>query len=439
MPSKMCSTQRGQILVLTLGLLTLGAVLLMTVWSAGQVTLTKQRLVDTADAAAWSGALWRARVLNFHAYSNRAMIANEVAIAQAVTLLAWAKYFETLTRQTALVGQLVPPARSVLEAIAQTAHLARQSAELAATIEVPARGAAVVGYNAILQASQELLQLSSGGFGINLVTAEVARATDPRFFAWVLPDPSLQWTRLTERSQTLAQRQRVANLVRASLDRFTSGPRTDEIHTPLPSSCLNFHRLRKRGGTSLSSDLRRWEAADTLSFHHRSLRWFKCRESESIALGWGAVETGVPRHRLESNPGDVALNPRARNQANASMTSIAGYSGFATGRELAFRALSDSQFPRSDLAVVVRVEGPRVATAQNRHLASGRVSPSDRFAGQGAGHMWALAAAEVYFRRPIDADPRTEFASLFNPYWHVRLVAPSSAQQAAAQVAVHAY
>ena len=71
-----------------------------------------------------------------------------------------------------------------------------------------------------------------------------------------------------------------------------------------------------------------------------------------------------------------------------------------------------------------------------RGLASGRMLPPDRFAGDGSPHLWALSAAEVYFRRPADAPARVEYASLFNPYWQVRLAAPTAADRAAALVHV---
>jgi len=47
--------------------------------------------------------------------------------------------------------------------------------------------------------------------------------------------------------------------------------------------------------------------------------------------------------------------------------------------------------------------------------------------------MGAVSAAEVYFRRPPQADMRTEFASLYSPYWQVRLApVPDGFRQAAA-------
>ena len=428
--------QSGQSLVVALGLLLAGCAMLFAMFSAGQVAATKQRLVDTADAAAWSAGLWRARVLNYHAYSNRAILANEVAIAQAVTLLAWAKYFESLTRNAALFATYFPPAEPVLIGAAEAALLASEAAEVAANLEIPARGAVAVGYKEILQTSQEILHLSTQGFGLSMVAAEVARANDPAFFAWVLPDPGAGWLRFTDRATSDTDRRRFADLVLASLDPFTTGPRSEDIRTPIPSLCLNLMRLRKRGATTLSDDMERWEAVDTMSFHVRTLSGLRCRETEAVPLGWGAVEAGSPRRTILGEAGEIGINPRANGLAAASMSSFASYAGIARIRELDYEQLANTLFPTSGLAVVARERGADVPTARNRGLAAGRMMPPDAFAGSNAPHLWALSAAEVYFRRPPDAPARLEYASLFNPYWQARLVAPSIAQRAAAMAYV---
>lgn len=426
------AAQSGQALVIALGLLLAGGALLFVMFSAGQATAAKQRLVDTADAAAWSTGLWRARVMNYHAYSNRAIVAQEAAIAQAVTLLAWSRYFETLARSAAAFGTLFPPAESVLNGVAEAATLARQSAELAASIEIPARGAEGVGYKEILQTSQEILQLSTQGFGASMVAAEIARANDPSYFAWVLPDATNAWRDLTHRSDDPPSRRRFADLVLASLDPFTTGPRSEDIRTPIPSPCLNLMRLRKRGATTLSDDLERWEAVDTMSFHLRTLRGLRCRETEAVPLGWGAAEAGTALGAVLGTEGGIGINPAANALAAASISSFPSYAGIARVRELDYERLADTRFPVADLAVVARQPGNAVATAMSRGLAAGRLQPIDRFAGGTAPHLWALSAARVYFRRPVDAPPRVEYASLFNPYWQVRLASPTAAQRAVA-------
>ena len=430
-------SQAGQSLFVALGLLLAGGAVLFSMFSAGQVAAAKQRLTDTADASAYSAGLWRARVLNYHAYSNRAIIANEVAIAQAVTLVSWARYFETLTRNAAQFATIVPAAEAVLAGVAEAAALASQAAQVAAEIEVPARGAEAVGYKEILQTSQEILHLSTQSFGLSMVAAEVARANDRGLFAWVLPDPGQSWQTFTKRSETEADRQRLANLVVASLDGFTGGPRSDDILTPIPSLCFKLMRMRKRGGTALTPDLQRWEAVDTLSFHLQTLSFFRCRERESIPLGWGAAEAGNEMRSIVQTGNDVWINPRANGLASGAMTGVASYAGIARVRELDYEQLANAAFPTSGLAVVARQAGADVATAANRALASGGMLPLDHFAGDADPHLWALSAAEVYFSRPPGAPARTEYASLFNPYWQVRLVAPTAAQRGVAQAYVH--
>jgi hypothetical protein len=422
--------QRGQALLAGLGLVLVGAAMLVTLFGTGQVLGARQRLADAADAAAWSTGLWRARVLNFHAYSNRAILVNEVAIAQAATLLAWAKHFETLAANAALLGPLLPPAEPVLTGVAEAARLAREAAQLAAEIEIPARGAAGVGYKSILQTSQEILQLSAHGFGASMVAAEVARANDPSFFAWTIPESGAhRWSRFTRRADGVDERRPFAELVVASLDPFTSGPRSADIRTPVPSPCLNLMRLRKRGATTLSESLDRWEAQDTLSFHLRTLRGLGCREREALPLGWGAVEVGAAREGLIETRGEVGINPAARELAAASMARFGSWGGIEGVRELDLDALDDRRFPVTRVAVVARAPASAAATGAQRGLAAGRLAMPERFAGE---RLWALAAAQVYFRRPPDAPARIEYASLYNPYWQVRLAEPTPAERAAA-------
>ncbi|MFM1987646.1 MAG: hypothetical protein RJA99_603 [Pseudomonadota bacterium] len=422
--------QAGQVLIAALGLLLAGGLLLHAMFGTGQVVAAKQRLVDTADAAAWSAALWRARVLNYHAYSNRAIVANEVAIAQATTLAAWSGYFERLARNAAEVGALLPYVGAALEGVADAATLARESAELAAQLEIAARGAEGVGYRAILQASQEILQLSTQGFGASMVAAEIARANDRSFFAWVLPDAQGGWSGFTRRADSDADRRRFADLVVASLDPFTAGPRSGDLGVSVP--CVPLPVLRKRGATTLSDDLQRWEAVDTLSVHVSRPRGLRCRDGEVLPVGWGAAEAGTPGPDLPRTVGDLNDNPEANRLAAASVTRVPTYSGLASPRELDYERLGGARAPTAPLAVLARQPGEAVATSMARGLASGRMLPPDAFAGDGAPRLWALAAAEVYFRRPVDAPARVEYASLFNPYWQVRLTAPTAAQRATA-------
>jgi len=81
--------QRGQAAVFVLALM--GVVLVCTVWlyQSGRITSEKMQLQNAADAAAFGASTLEARSLNFAAYTNRAMVANEVAVGQLIGLLSW--------------------------------------------------------------------------------------------------------------------------------------------------------------------------------------------------------------------------------------------------------------------------------------------------------------------------------------------------------------
>ena len=78
--SKFKSSQSGQSLVLAMGLFLVASVTAFLVFNSGRAVNEKINLVSAADAAAYSGAQIAARQLNFMAYTNRAMMANEVSV-----------------------------------------------------------------------------------------------------------------------------------------------------------------------------------------------------------------------------------------------------------------------------------------------------------------------------------------------------------------------
>lgn len=87
--------QRGQALVLIL-LVTVVTVLLGFAVINNAILITeKMEMQNAADAAAYSVSTVEARDLNFTAYTNRAMVANEVAVGQIIGLMSWATMVRT--------------------------------------------------------------------------------------------------------------------------------------------------------------------------------------------------------------------------------------------------------------------------------------------------------------------------------------------------------
>jgi hypothetical protein len=83
--------QRGQIVPMTLVFVIAVLLALWVLNDAGEITIEKMRLQNTADSAAYSTAVLMARNWNYAAYMNRAMVANEAAIGQGVGFASWNK------------------------------------------------------------------------------------------------------------------------------------------------------------------------------------------------------------------------------------------------------------------------------------------------------------------------------------------------------------
>jgi len=85
--------QRGQALVFSL--ITVGIIILVmaAMYTMGQQAINKTRLQNTADSAAYSAVQAEARDYNFSAYTTRAIVANQVAVAQVVGITSWARNY----------------------------------------------------------------------------------------------------------------------------------------------------------------------------------------------------------------------------------------------------------------------------------------------------------------------------------------------------------
>src|SRR6187200_2061585 len=100
--------QRGQIAPIALfGVLIASAALVM-MYNTGQKVTEKSQVANAADAAAYSGAVWTARHLNFMAYTNRAMIANHAAVGHFISYVSWIRYINDSIDYIDRITQFIP-------------------------------------------------------------------------------------------------------------------------------------------------------------------------------------------------------------------------------------------------------------------------------------------------------------------------------------------
>ncbi|MDO6748350.1 TadE/TadG family type IV pilus assembly protein [Gilvimarinus sp. 1_MG-2023] len=87
-------SDRGQAFIFGLLFLAVVVMALLILYNQGQLVTNRMQLENAADATVYSQAKLAARNQNFAAYTNRAMVANEVSIGQMVSLLSWAKHYQ---------------------------------------------------------------------------------------------------------------------------------------------------------------------------------------------------------------------------------------------------------------------------------------------------------------------------------------------------------
>jgi len=239
--------QRGQVLPLGLVFLTAVAAVVFFMFNSGQLVQEKIRLTNTADAVAYSAGVFEARLLNYDAYINRAIIANEIAIGHAVGLASWAAYAATASRNIATYVSMLPGGASVSSALlGLSSHLALYTQGLATIVALHDKALWALGNawwlthgpgNSVALAARKMLM------------DEVAKRSDPDARVDILPvaDDFAGFTRLYS---TREDRQRMGRVVHEARDAFLRSRNWD-----LGSVVLCFGVELKKGVVRNSS---RW-------------------------------------------------------------------------------------------------------------------------------------------------------------------------------------
>lgn len=415
---------RGQALVFLLPLLAALAAAFLLVFDAGQAVSEKQRLVDATDAAALSAATWEARALNFEAYMNRAVIANEAAIAQSVSLRSWSAYMNRLLPTSALVTRWVPGLN--------VAMLALQRVWAGFDAALQPGLSAVEGMLSLVDHDLAAAQRYVHAIALVAVPAAVRgtlAANDPRYRLSAGGEAMLaRWSADWLRFESLyggAFRWRQADVLQRSGDGFVE-TRSATLAPPVVGSVV---RLEKRGGTDLL-DFETWRAVDTLALHTRTGLIFG-RLREQLPVSWGGAENGAFTRLVGTHGGSRRVNPRSTRLAMTTLQPRRTYLGLPSLRDVSVAQRDALEPPR----LVVRAElaardsvdsraalgGARAVDLAGREFATAR---------RGAGSVWAVSAAELRFARLVPrADGGRELGSLWNPYWRARLAAPTTAER----------
>lgn len=397
--------QAGQIAPVALfGVLIASAVLVM-MFNTGQKITERSQVANAADAAAYSGAVWTARHLNFMAYTNRAMIANHAAVGHFVSYVSWIRYINDSIDYIDRITRFIPYVGQYVEVVQEVASQIRQVTEQAAQVAVPA----IDGWNANFRAAQVEAQASLALDHLNDLMQQTARAYDPA----ILINDRSELGAMPEELRSVVELQLMGQLANVPLfvQRYTAGNDRGSVSDLIAASLRNSSdtqhwisgergwredllvaQIRKQGSTvnTQTDSSANWRATDQLQYRTRGLfgwgnwRRIGARASTASATQFDANYKGVPAYyNVAGNPGEHSLR----------------------------------------IAAIATKRQSRVATANLFGMNPG-MNPGMNL---DDAPLAVAAAASVEFRRPrgnafasLQSD-REEYANLFNPFWDARL------------------
>lgn len=432
-------TQSGQALIYGMFVLIGSLTALFFLFNTGQLSSEKTKLVNTADAVAYSAGVMHARALNFDAYNNRALVANEVLVAQLVSLSSWAQYAKShaenlpgvfpecadqsgqgaafgatfnygplyaamcyLTVQFASVeieqvANLIPDlTREVLDEV-EVNKSAIQAAQL--LLHAPLYFQEIRG--AVMQQVADKNYAGDGTVSVQSVNALLQGNSA------ALAD---NWETFTQRS-TGDERIRFAEVAKiaAYSDKFVK-ERNWDAKALLPPfwewKCLLQNRknsVKRRGGTELIS-LDEWKAEDTESFWRvrNSGGFFSMRCSESERpIAEGEQRVFPPALEGDASAAYLGGSPSTNPQAHglASSTAWTNYSGLPSFYELTPAWLANPD-PRLIFAVRLVRNAANTRTSDGASPIAGSEHLNRFDTSLANGVMAAMATSEVYFERP---------------------------------------
>lgn len=411
---------RGQTLAVLLPLLAVLVAALWWVLETGEAVAEKQRLRNTADAAALSAAVWQAKVLNFDAYMNRAIVANEAVIAQSVSLRGWSSYMDHLLPRASVVTSAVPYLGAAMHGLQRGWSLIDRALQPALFASEGVTSA----LNHDLATAQRFMHASIP-FVISQIVKDVVAANDVRYQVtvggnWMLARSALEWVDFAS-FYGGSWRWRQRDVIQRSMDGFSH--QRNFTLSLLPG--LPFARLEKRAGTDMI-DFDTWRAIETLAIHQRRYVFFG-RMRETLPIAWAGVENGKRTALRGTHGGAFSVNRRTATLAERQMRRGSSYLGLPSMWDLS--ASQRAYF--SPPVIIVRValhdadrKGARriwgfdsVQDSEGRDVRLGASSTHPMIV--------EAAATATFHRSEPRADGAREAPSLYSPYWRPRLSSTS--------------
>ena len=480
--------QRGQAILWFLTTAAACCAVFALVYNVGQVANEKEKTVNAADASAISGALTEARILNFEAYTNRALIANEVSIAQLVSLDSWVAYNYEITQWLDNYFGWIPYVGEVLNTIASGMQEFAAGVKDGVSIAIPIIEAMNTGLESARDGENVI-----GAFAANGIASGVANANVTTFGNRYDEAPEMvsgfsliaagmneyAWYKFTD-PYAGDQRADAKKVILNSRDPFSThrgnGYLLDLINkigqfTTAGGVLAPYLSIDKTSGSADLKDYSDWEAQDSadLTLHHLGVCGtfpfnYPCVQSDALPapFGYGRADADNDSSTGDNlcwvSPSTANCDLAMQNSDNFSWqgpyVQLSGDTGLPDIRNLSQGLATDGPCSKNNgsdgpsLTFLSAVQKKGAATMTTPRLGMdvdtpgplGSVKVNDNL--QNSDKLTSIATACTFFLRPdLNQNDRTqgslarvdgvhEFASLYNPYWQARLGTTDSTMKA---------
>ncbi|MDB6063406.1 MAG: hypothetical protein JWM78_3509 [Verrucomicrobiaceae bacterium] len=464
----MRNRQHGAVVVYMAAMAAVMAVMVLFVYNTGHIANEKTRLQNTTDAAAHSVAMLQSRDLNFQAYMNRSMIANQVAVAQAVSLVSWMRFLDNVIGNLRRYTSLVPYWGAIINVVANYSNIVKNAVEYAGGIFVTGEDS----YLDYVLSRAQFIMHNTVVVEIPLTMQQVVRANDPGVSTGLITSSTLLAQLVTTYSNAISRYSpdsvknrsgsnwredkvrldEFRDVTLRSRDGFTSN-RTYTLFKSPAIPPLQF-KLERAGGTELigsnsNAPYYTWAAMDTLATHQRTWHcsfsgcgWRSWREI--LPLGWGAGQAGdtirYVNFRGQNFGSTWQINPNtSRIGANQfqNASKVGSFSGLRTFSDITQKGLLDTM--PAAVILLTKPQGGNDGVRTARDIGSAQAGTSvdlEQPGGMANNRLHAMAKAEAYFSRPDDLWARPqggrEYGNIYNPFWQPRLTKVTATERLAA-------
>lgn len=445
--------QRGQALLAMLAFIIVLAIAMVYLFNTSQLLSERAQAKVLADHAAYNTAVKQAQLLNANAYMNKAKIANQLAIAQSVSVASWAKHFEPVPQNSQILNGIPYVGSYIYQGIAATSTMIQPLAEMQ-SLYVPANALATryistqqsaLNRTALIDVKQSPeLVVKNSSIGKNFIATPLLSSQTTSSINPLSQDFLKRYE--GNSSDPYAGRMRMKNILLKAKDAFTNERRSNSdkrIDIPWLLFPIRNARIERRGGAEISQDLNQWKGVDTMSFHYERLR---CR---GLSCRWRRYEQpigyGSALARRDSSDGDhsnresydnVNINKTASGRSRQYIPrwdSRSSYNGLNSQGEYGvpeYWDLSKDFLNQDKPALEIAVKISKSSNQLNTTNGISNFKAGDTIDIKSKNDLSAISTAQVYFERPLQDSQgnntylnsgKQEKASLFNPYWNVKL------------------